>query len=315
MKKIHILFLGAGKLVTLLRAFTRASVHLGVELSIYSFEKEGIVPISKIATIVKAPRFDSPDFQEFLLKFIKKHNINIVIPTMDSATVALSQFKNANTIDNCKMLVSEHRLCQAMNDKILADQWFKEHNFLVPSNSSAFPKIAKPRLGYASKGINILDNVEQVNDLDNKFGLKNYIIQDFINGIEYSVDAYVDKNSNIIDILMRKRIEVESGIVNKSKSFFDEEILDVSKKILSIKGWYGPITLQFIKPISQKPILIEVNPRFGGGVTLSLHCGLNMPLWILQEYLGLPIEHVGFLWKKNVLMTRYREDIFYDDSN
>lgn len=310
-KKINILFLGAGKLVTLLRSFLEVGDNLGISVKILSLEMDEFCPISRIAHTVVAPKFDSSEFQEFLLQFIKQHKINIVIPTMDNATVALSQFKKNHVLDGCKIVVSEHNLCKIMNDKILADQWFKEHDFLVPSYSSAFPKIAKPRQGYASKGIHILNNIEEGNNLV----LDDYILQDFVNGIEYSVDAYVDQNSNIIDILMRKRIEVESGIVNKSKSFFDEEILDVSKKILSIKGWYGPITLQFIKPTSQKPILIEVNPRFGGGVTLSLHCGLNMPLWILQEYLGLPIEHVGFLWKKNVLMTRYREDVFYDDSN
>ena len=60
-----------------------------------------------------------------------------------------------------------------------------------------------------------------------------------------------------------------------------------------------------------QPRFFEVNPRFGGGSTLSIAAGVNLPLYLLQEVLGLPIS-AGKLgdFIGNRLMLRYDEEIF-----
>ncbi|AIL66192.1 carbamoyl phosphate synthase-like protein (plasmid) [Rickettsiales bacterium Ac37b] len=310
-EKLKILFLGAGKLLSLLEYFIKAGQKQSIELEFFSFELDEFCPIGKVANVIKSPKFNDINFKKFLISFIVENKIDIVIPTMDSATVVLSSIKKELKDLGCMAVVSEYNLCYIMNDKILSEHWFKENDINHPINSTSFPKIAKPKLGYAAKGISYIKNQEDLQIFSQRVDLDEYLIQDFIDSDEYTVDAYVDNDGNIIDILTRQRIEIEAGIVNKSISRKNDSIIDITKTILSIPGWFGPITLQFFCS-KNNPIIIEINPRFGGGVTHSLYCGLDMPTWIINEFFSKSIEHIPYNWKAGVLMTRCRRDIFYD---
>lgn len=313
-KKLKILFLGAGKLLTLLEHFIKSAQKQTIEIELYSFELNRFCSIGKVATIIESPKFVDQSFPEFLLQFVNANKIDIIIPTMDSATVVLSSFKKQLEDIGCFPVVSNYNLCNIMHDKLLSDEWFEKNNIDRPLNSTAFPKVAKPRFGYASKGIAMIKNQDELRAFESNNDLSQYLIQDFIVGDEYTVDSYVSKNGEIIDILTRKRVEVEAGIVNTSLTERNESIIEATRNILSINGWYGPITLQFFYS-GNKPVIIEVNPRFGGGVTHSLHCGLDMPTWIFNEFFDKTIFHKPGQWKDGVLMTRCRRDIFYDNCN
>jgi len=313
-KKLKILFLGAGKLLTLLEHFVNSSKRSSIDLELFSCESSRYCPIGKIAQIVETPRFEHPSFSDCLLNFVQTTKIDIVIPTMDSATVVLSSLKTNLQTLGAHALVSDYNLCKTMQDKLLSDSWFKaQHIDHIQNTKKLFPKIAKPSLGYASKGITKIYTQSDLNSFLQK-NSSEFLVQDFIEAEEYTVDAYVDKNGKIIDIFTRARLEIEAGIVNKSLSKRNQEIINATKNILSIQGWYGPITLQFFYS-EGKATIIEINPRFGGGVTHSLHCGLDIPSWIFKDYFDKPIDHAKNTWKEGVLMTRCRRDIFYDNCN
>jgi len=46
-----------------------------------------------------------------------------------------------------------------MYDKCLANQWFVENGFDVPDNKK-FPLILKPKFGFGSRGIQIVNSLE-----------------------------------------------------------------------------------------------------------------------------------------------------------
>jgi carbamoyl-phosphate synthase large subunit len=58
---------------------------------------------------------------------------------------------------------------------------------------------------------------------------------------------------------------------------------------------------------------VEINPRFGGGVPLSIKAGANFPKWILQESLGekTNIRFNGF--KDNLIMLRYDGEVWLEN--
>ena len=75
----------------------------------------------------------------------------------------------------------------------------------------------------------------------------------------------------------------------------------------------GPavITVQLIKNGGNKIHIIEINPRFGGGVPLSIKAGANFPKWILQQLIGVKprIKMDGF--KDELIMLRYDSEVWY----
>ena len=311
MAKVTVLFLGAGKLWQLMRCFQIDSAALPVDIELHSLELEPCCPIAHLAQVHTGPNFSAPDADQFILDLATRIGAEIVIPNMDSATIVLGRIKDRLAAKGITAVVSELRLCEAMFDKITAETWFEGHGDSRPLPTHTAPAIAKHRYGYASKGIHVLPTQLDVNSFLERPDAGNYLIQEYLDGDEFTVDAYVARDGRVVDILTRQRLLVEAGIVVNSITRWDEGTIRASESILSRPGWSGPITLQF-RLQDGKAKILEINPRLGGGVTHSIHCGLRMPMWILQEHLGLTIAHEPYRWQRGSLMTRARIDIFHD---
>jgi carbamoyl-phosphate synthase large subunit len=307
-QKIRILFLGAGKRLSLLEQFLGAAKLEGVGVELFAAEISKNVPIAHVATIFESPKFSDTTFPGWLCELIEQEQIDIVIPNMDAATVSLSQLKDKLHSTGVWPIVSSYELCINMEDKILADNWFKTNHIPVPGSSS-WPRILKPRKGFGGKSQWIVKNQLDRSELLKNIEITDFIEQEFVAGPEYSVDAYVTRKGKFFAAMPRLRLKVLDGEVDESLSVHKPEIEELTKQIIhNTSQWEGPITLQFIEN-NGRPLLIEINPRFGGGVTHSIHCGLNMPQWILREWLGRSLpENVS--WKTDSLMTRCRRDIF-----
>lgn len=126
------------------------------------------------------------------------------------------------------------------------------------------------------------DGVYKINNLiELKFFkdyVKNGMVQQFIEGEEYTVDTLVDLEGKPIYVVPRKRLEVRAGEVVKSSTINDTKIIDETFKVIEHLNKLrdktgialsGPLTIQFFKKSNGEVYLLEINPRFGGGVPLS----------------------------------------------
>ena len=116
-------------------------------------------------------------------------------------------------------------------------------------------------------------------------------------------------------ILCRRRVVVSDGEVEVSETVRHKPIIEMAEKALNAVPWQvgfqGPITLQFIDNADLGSVILEINPRFGGGVTHSIHLGHDMPRWILRERYVRELEPAPG-WPDRSLMTRARRDVFFD---
>jgi len=311
-KVIPILFLGASKRVSLLERFEDAASRLGLELKLYSCELDNqFHPISRLATVLGGPPFLSEGFSAWLRSITGKYQIELVIPNMDSATVALSRFAR-NSVTNCWAVVSSETLCERMYDKILADQFFRENDIPVPPNTPRkFPKILKPRLGFGSKNIRIAQNSEQL-ESEVVAGNSADIVQDFLPDVqETTVDIYISPQHGLRGYVLRDRIEVSDGEVMVCRTRLPRiEERELIHQIAAIPGWQGCVTLQYVTDARGNLYVIEINPRFGGGATCAIEAGLDMCSYILIEHLGGTLPEP--LTPRNLIMSRARRDFFHE---
>lgn len=313
-QEVRVLFLGASKRVSLLERFYTAAQKLGISLKLYCCEAaEDFYPVSHLASVLPGPSFGSISFQPWLNKAIRDYGIDIVIPALDAATVALSQYCADYPEGKYWAIVSDHNICRTMFDKFLSDEYFKLAGITCPPNTPGhFPKILKPRFGSASKGLHVVcSETEMARSLNGKN--VDYLVQDFITGArETTVDFYVSRKGQLIGYVLRDRIEVSDGevMVCRTRSASDAEVQLIEKVAQSAK-WQGCITLQYLAS-DQHVYVIEINPRFGGGATCGIEAGLDMPLYILSEFLGRSIDPPVLNHKLE--MTRARRDFFHEYS-
>jgi carbamoyl-phosphate synthase large subunit len=306
---MNLLFLGAGKRLSLLEAFVRAAREEDVDIKLFSVEFSRLVPVSEIAQVLLGPDFMSEAFPAFLRSTVQQRSIDLVIPNMDAATEPLAALKSELASLGCWAVVSARGLCHSMFDKSAASAWFTSHGIAQPA-PDGFPCIAKSRQGFGSRDQFVARDARELGALLASRDAGRYFIQSFVEGQEYSVDAYVDRSGSPYAMLSRKRLQVVDGEVEVSETHHHEAIIGMAAQIVAVPGWEGAITLQFIDG-PDGPVVIEVNPRFGGGVTHAIHCGLDMPAWMLRERLGRPLPPPP-AWADGSVMTRCRRDVFHD---
>jgi carbamoyl-phosphate synthase large subunit len=313
-KSIRMLFLGGARRISLAERFLDAAKRLNMEMTFYSYELNQYVPIASVAEIIVGLKWDDPKILEDLSEVIKKLSINIIIPSLDPATLIAAQLKER--FADVFIPVSSYNDCDTFFDKQKANTWFIENRFQIPEINNALPFIAKPKGGSASKGIIVVASEMEKTFFYEKYDASDYAIQRFINGEEYTIDCYVSMKRHILCVVPRKRIEVVSGEATRTITIRDEGIVELSRNILEKSKLIGPITIQCIKEMSTGNIFfIEINPRFGGGVICAIEAGADIPYLLLCDYSGNYLEPISN-WQENVLMTRcYRETFFYANNN
>lgn len=310
-KKVNILFLGAGRRVSLAEKFLLSAKKKGIKLKIFSYELEKDLPISFVTEVIIGKKWSESEIEGHLVYIIDKYDIDIVIPFMDEATVLISRIKekNKDLSQRTLFLVSSFYICTTFYDKKLSYEWFNKLNIPSPKKSKKkFPKIIKKRHGFGSRDMTKVNNEHELKMFFYNKNIKKYIVQPYIDGTEYTVDCYVSLNGSIKCIVPRIRIEVRSGEVSKSMTVKNHRLINLSRKILNCGDFVGPITLQFIEEsLSKDTYIIEINPRFGGGVINSIEAGADIPFYILKDFFSEKIEPLENFTEKLKMLRADRE--------
>jgi carbamoyl-phosphate synthase large subunit len=146
--------------------------------------------------------------------------------------------------------------------------------------------------------------------------IPNAICQQYIKGTEHTCDVYVDFGMKVRCVVPRRRIEIRAGEISKGQVVKNRRIMDQAAKLVETLGaGPGVITLQLFLTENGGVKFIEINPRFGGGVPLSIKAGADFPKWILQELLGKSpnIRFDGF--EDNLIMLRYDSEVWLQNPN
>ena len=151
-------------------------------------------------------------------------------------------------------------------------------------------------------------------DLMHLANIHDYLIQEYIvDAREYTLDCYVSQEGEILCAVPRIRIEVMGGEATKTETVRIPELEKLGHKVLNSFNFRGPVTLQFLyDPATSRYLLMEINPRLGGGVICSIAAGANICDFILMEASGIKPEACTG-WKPNTLMTRYWEEVIFQN--
>lgn len=80
-------------------------------------------------------------------------------------------------------------------------------------------------------------------------------------------------------------------------------------QVISNMGAIGPVTLQAFLT-HDGPILIEINPRFGGGFPLAQAAGGHYPEWLIAMINGEATSAALGDYRRGLYMTRYHVELF-----
>lgn len=264
------------------------------------------------------PFANDPSFSEVLADICRNEGIDYLVPTVTPEFLSIADHIGYFNEAGVKVLMSNKDSVEKTYNKLLTSQELAKANipapkFGDPSTESlddiidrvGFPIFLKPINESGSRGT---AKAEDREDLEYALKKSNgVIVQEFIDGKEYTVDCLFDEESNVIAHVVRERIEVKAGYSVKGVTVVNREMEDISSRVGKAFKLQYAACIQYIVD-NNGPKLIEINPRFGGGLSLSTAAGINMPDIALRMLDGEKFNHLDY--KEGVKMTRRFEDTY-----
>ena len=315
MSEIRILFTGVGRRIELLQAFRNAALVLEKKLKIYGADMAGTAPALAYCDFARrVVAMKDPGYIDNLLDICKKDEITLLIPTIDTDLLVLSENREKFEAIGTKVLISDPDKIRICRDKNNTSSFFVECGLLAPmpvndvaAYKGGFPAFIKPKDG--SSSINAF-KVENAQDLEMYARqVEDYIIQPFVSGREYTIDVFCDFDGRPISIVPRERIQVRAGEVLKTQIFMDETMIKEAEAICEKFRPRGPITVQLIRDEKTgKDYFIEINPRYGGGAPLSMKAGARSAEYVL-ELLDGEAAHRSTAISDGAIYSRFDESV------
>lgn len=313
MNELNILILNAGRRVELIQCFQKAAHKLGVKSSIVAADCSDLAPALYFADkISKLPPITDTNYISSIINTCNKHNISLVIPTIDTDLLLLAENKQyIEQKTSAKVLISDSNIIKICRDKIQTHQFLSNHNFGVPrmytkkdiqNNNLQYPLFIKPKSGSSSiNAFKVNDYLEL--ELYQKV-IRDPVVLEFVNGEEYTVDTFLDFESNVITVVPRLRIATRGGEISKGKIVKDRKIIDDVRRLMEELKPIGQITVQLIRTTEKLIKYIEINPRFGGGAPMSINSGADSCEFLYKLLLGEKLTY-NEDYRDNIYFLRY----------
>lgn len=321
MTEYNILILSAGRRVELVQSFKKAAKRLNIKSNVVAGDCSETAPAIYFADRKAIlPRINESNYIDEIISVCKKENINLVILTIDTDLLLLSEKRERIESESGAMvLISNKEVVSICRDKINTQRFLEENGFKIPkmyseeelnSNDLKFPLFIKPKSGSSSINTFRVNSLEELTTY--RALIKDPIVQDFMEGREFTVDVFLDFDGNLITVVPRLRMAIRSGEISKGKIIKDKEIIDDIKRLVKVLKPIGHITVQLMK--TNKGIeYIEINPRFGGGAPMSIQSGADSCENLYRLLMGEKLEY-NEDYIDNIMFLRFDNSICVDEN-
>jgi carbamoyl-phosphate synthase large subunit len=260
---------------------------------------------------VTVPRGDSPFFLDALLSAAAAHGVDALICTVAEELPRLSAGSGRLAAAGVGTWFPDLAAVDLCCDKAAFAARMHAAGVPHPATASSVPDagelpgpwIVKPRSGRGSRGVALLDTqsaVEAALTADPAL-----IAQTRLDGREFTADALVARDGRLLTVVPRWREETKAGISVKGTTFDSAAVTEIAADALEAVGLTGPANVQgFVGPDGAVTV-VEINPRFSGGLPLTLAAGADVVGSYLAGVRNPHAELPELLFTAGVRMSRY----------
>ncbi len=321
MKKINVLITAASRRVPLVRAFRDAVGKFGkgrvittdinlLSPALYFGHKHHIVPLTTDRHYI--PIIES---------ICGVEDVHLVVPTIDDELPIFGGMRERFQSIGVQVAISSEQTGLICNDKYQTYLFCREQGIATPETVLAadcqtwkgqFPAIVKPRFGRGSVNVHQVRNLEQLRMFADY--VPDSIVQDYVDGTEFTVDVLSNFSGKVISVVPRERLVIRAGVTDKGITRKIPDVMYFAADIAERLQIVGASNIQ-CKWDGRRATLIEINPRFSGGISLTLASGADFPSWMLQMVAGLNVRSQVGKFQDGLAMMSFEESIFARESD
>jgi carbamoyl-phosphate synthase large subunit len=317
---MKVLLSSASRKIPLLRAMERAALCVDANSEVVAGDIDPNVLASHAAkNFWLMPRAIGENVVA-IIDGCRERGINVILPTRDGELNFWARNAEAFLAAGIHVIVSSSKAVQRCIDKLEFSEFGQREGLpFIPSalDIAAFASprfVVKERFGAGSVGVSL--NVDRAQAVAAAARMVCPIFQPFIEGLEFSVDAWLDRSSKVKGLILRRRDNVLNGESQVTTTRRDAEIESRAAMVLERLGLCGPVVLQILVDKQRQLHVIECNARFGGASTASIAAGLDSLFWSLMEAAGRNLSDYPFQRVPGeVRQVRVPSDLHYYDSD
>lgn len=254
---------------------------------------------------VISPLIYDDNYIPFLLQYCQDNKIDILISLFDIDLMVLARHKTEFAAIGTKVIVSDPELIEICNDKWKTYLFLKDNGFHVPqtyltlqrailaldSGELQYPTVVKPRFGCGSIAMSIAEdemallyyfrrNTRTISKSYLKYESasedEKILYQECLKGQEYGVDIINDLDGNLRNVIVKKKIAMRAGETDISEVVDVPAIREACERLGRLTHHIGNMDVDVFL-VDDKPYILEMNARFGGGYPFSHMAGCNLP--------------------------------------
>jgi|KBSSwiStaDraftv2_1062776.scaffolds.fasta_scaffold28367_2 carbamoyl-phosphate synthase large subunit len=315
---LNILVTAASRRVPLIRAFQDALKSSGIRGRVVVTDVNPLSPAVHAAERwYHVPLATAPDYLDAISAICEREHIGLIIPTIDDELELFGAAAHSFEARGIKVAVSPEETSRICNDKLLTCQHLRAKGVraaatYLPSElpkGIRFPLFIKPRGGRGSVGAypihaekDLAFFVEYV---------QNPVVQEYLDGPEFTIDVLCDFRHRPISIVPRERVVIRAGVIDRGRTVHDRQLIELGRAVTQALPCAGAINIQ-CRVVNGDPVVFEINPRFSGGIPLTIASGADFPRYLVDLALGRAVPARIGRFRDQLWMTSYEASIFVD---
>jgi carbamoyl-phosphate synthase large subunit len=313
----NVLITAASRRVPLVHAFRRALTQAGGGVVIVTDVNPLSPAVYASERAYRVPLCSEASYIDEVLTICRAERIGMVIPTIDNELTLFGQEAAKFSAAGVRVVVSPVATTTLCNDKYatcraLAARGVAAAPSYLPGeipSEPAFPLFLKPRYGRGGVGAYQIRNRAEL--LFFLGYVEEPIVQEYLEGPEFTIDMLCDFSGRPLSIVPRERVVIRAGVIDRGRTVNDARLLELAASCADALPFIGPVNIQ-CRVVNGHPVVFEINPRFSGGIPLTIEAGADFPRMLLELHAGRRLVPTIGRFRDNLWMSSYEASIFLD---
>lgn len=259
------------------------------------------------------PKKYPAQFLQWLYAFFSEQKHPVFLP-MDEPIMEIAMQHREEILKRSKCMLPSKDAYEIASDKYKTIKLAEQQGVVCPKtyrtdtseqieevlDSGLFPMILKPKKSNGSRGIRKVvtpyELLQLYKEIHDEYG--EVLIQEYIPlGDRFDVCLLYNRQHEVVASFVQKEIRhfpIEMGPSTVQESVTYEYLIQESIRLLAPLNWCGIVEVEFmIDSRTNRPVLMEINPRFWNSLELAVKSGVDFPLLLYQLCLEQDVKHLG----------------------
>lgn len=266
----------------------------------------------------RVPLASDPRYLDDILQIARHEGVRLVIPTIDDELTAFANAAPRFEAEGIRVAVSPSGTTTLCNEKLAlcrtlaargvaaAPTWRPAE---VP-DAISFPLFVKPNVGRGGVGAYPIRSRRELDFFVDY--VEDAIVQEYLDGPEFTLDMLCNFSGEPLAIVPRERVVIRAGVIDRGRTVRNDALIDLARRCAAVLPFAGPVNIQ-CRVVRGRPIVFEINPRFSGGIGLTIAAGVDVPRLLLELTLGLQVRPTIGQFKEHLWMTNYEASVFVEE--